>query len=70
MRKNKQPEVLVWQRGERPRQMNHSDRGYFSLIVSDACAAATDNDHAPALARFDRLIGPVVDTNTIVGFLK
>ncbi len=49
---------------------NASDRGYFSIIVSDACAAATKEDHEHALARFDRLIGPVVDTATLVNFLK
>ena len=49
---------------------NASDRGFFSIIISDACAAATAEDHTLALARFDRLIGPVVDTKTIVDFLK
>ncbi|HDP80588.1 MAG TPA: isochorismatase family protein [Spirochaetes bacterium] len=48
---------------------NASDRGYFSIIVSDACAAATEKDHGLALARFDRLIGPVVDAKSIIGFL-
>jgi len=49
---------------------NASDRGYFSIIASDACAAVNDEDHTQAIARFDRLIGPVVNTDTIVGFLK
>jgi len=49
---------------------NASDRGYFSIIVSDACSTATEKDHALALARFDRLIGPVLDTKSIVEFLK
>jgi len=39
-----------------------SDLGYFTIVASDACAASSQEDHDLALARFDRLIGPVVPT--------
>lgn len=36
--------------------------------AADAYTAVHDEDLTPALARFDRLIGPVVDTETPAGF--
>ncbi len=38
--------------------------------AADAYAAANDEDHMPAIASFDRRIGPVVNTDTIIGFLE
>jgi nicotinamidase-related amidase len=43
-----------------------SDRGYCTIVASDACAASSREDHEMALARFDRLIGPVVPTASLV----
>ncbi len=39
-----------------------SDLGFFTIVASDACATSSQDDHDLALARFDRLIGPVVPT--------
>ncbi len=47
-----------------------SDKGFLTLVASDACAAACREDHEMALARFDRLIGPVLTTETLVRFLE
>jgi nicotinamidase-related amidase len=47
-----------------------SDRGYCTIVASDACAASSREDHEMALGRFDRLIGPVVPTEELVRFLK
>jgi gluconolactonase len=47
-----------------------SDRGYCTIIASDACAASCREDHAMALARFDRLIGPVAATEDLVKFIE
>jgi ureidoacrylate peracid hydrolase len=49
---------------------NASDRGYFTIVVKDACATTDQEDHDLALARFDRLIGPVVSTEELVEFLS
>lgn len=43
-----------------------SDKGFFTIVASDACAAASREDHELALARFDRLIGPVIPTDRLV----
>lgn len=47
-----------------------SDKGYCTLVASDACAASSQEDHEMALARFDRLIGPVVATDPLVAFIR
>ncbi len=47
-----------------------SDRGYCTIVASDACAASNQEDHEMALARFDRLIGPVVSTRPLVEFIN
>jgi len=47
-----------------------SDRGYCTIVASDACAAASREDHEMALARFDRLIGPVVATAPLVECIR
>jgi len=47
-----------------------SDRGYCTIVASDACAASSEEDHEMALARFDRLIGPVVATDPLVKFIR
>jgi nicotinamidase-related amidase len=47
-----------------------SDRGYCTIVASDACAASSREDHEMALARFDRLIGPVVTTAPLVEFIN
>ncbi|MCU0844889.1 MAG: hypothetical protein MUC76_08180 [Spirochaetes bacterium] len=39
-------------------------------LAAGAYAAANDEDHTLAIASFDRRIGPVVNTDTIVGFLE
>jgi ureidoacrylate peracid hydrolase len=43
-----------------------SDRGFFTIVVSDACATTDREAHELALARFDRLIGPVISTETLL----
>ncbi len=47
-----------------------SDKGYCTIVASDACAASSQENHEMALARFDRLIGPVVSTTALVAFIK
>lgn len=47
-----------------------SDRGFFTIVASDACATSNQDDHDLALARFDRLIGPVVTTAKLVETIK
>lgn len=47
-----------------------SDRGFLTVVASDACAASSREDHELALARFDRLIGPVVETRGLVELIE
>jgi len=47
-----------------------SDKGFLTIVASDACATSTQEDHDMALERFDRLIGPVADSETLVGIIK
>ena len=48
---------------------NAADRGYFTIIATDACAALTPELHEQALLRFDRLIGPILETESLVQFM-
>lgn len=43
-----------------------SDLGFFTIVASDACATSNQEDHDLALARFDRLIGPVISTEVLL----
>ncbi len=47
-----------------------SDRGFLTIVASDACATSNQEDHDLALARFDRLIGPVVPTAKLVETIR
>jgi nicotinamidase-related amidase len=47
-----------------------SDRGFLTIVASDACATSCQEDHDLALARFERLIGPVAPTATLVKTIK
>jgi nicotinamidase-related amidase len=46
-----------------------SDKGYCTIVASDACATSSQEAHEMALARFDRLIGPVVTTEALAEFV-
>jgi hypothetical protein len=40
------------------------------VVAGDACATSSPEDHELALARFDRLIGPVLDTRELVELIE
>jgi nicotinamidase-related amidase len=46
-----------------------SDRGFLTMVAADACASSSQEDHDMALARFDRLIGPVLTTDKLITFM-
>jgi nicotinamidase-related amidase len=47
-----------------------SDRGFLTVVAGDACATSSREDHELALARFDRLIGPVITTRNLVELIE